>query len=35
MDSIVQGPVVQKLVNVNPGLKFNQLLYFVMLCLTT
>ena len=30
-----QGPVVQKPVNVNPGLKFNRLLYFVMFCLTT
>ena len=32
---IIQGPVVQKPVNVNPGLKFNRLLYFVMFYLTT
>ena len=32
---ITLGPVVQKPVNVNPGLKFNRLLYFVMCYLTT
>ena len=29
------GAVVQKPVNVNPGLKCNRLLYFVMFYLTT